>query len=172
MNCNNNNCCLIKFFPYIGNKTKFKNKFNNIKAGIFIYDEKQKKVLLVQSRGRLWGPPKGSKKYCETIKECAVREVREETGLSIPIDLLTKSILVLKKCTYFYIEMDVCNVNIQHDVENNDVNSVAWIHIDCLGNFIRNGQISLTQHCRIVFKEFLNKTFPTSTFIFKRKLSF
>ena len=67
--------------------------------------------------------------------------------------------------------MDVCPVHVQRQLDNNDVNAVAWIHLDCLNEFINNGQISLTQHCRIVMKEFLNKTFPTSTFIYKRKFS-
>ena len=43
------------------------------------------KVLFVYSKrnGCIWSIPKGSKKHYESIKGCAIREVREETGLDI-----------------------------------------------------------------------------------------
>ena len=74
------NCCQIKINPYKNTKHYFgKGK----KAGVFIYDPVQKKILIVQSRGHLWGAPKGSLNVGETIKECAIREVKEETNLDL-----------------------------------------------------------------------------------------
>jgi 8-oxo-dGTP pyrophosphatase MutT (NUDIX family) len=32
-----------------------------------------------------WGPPRGARAESETADECAVRELREETGLSLPV---------------------------------------------------------------------------------------
>ena len=40
-------------------------------------------VLLVQSYNGKWGPPKGRIEEGETALECALRETREETGLSV-----------------------------------------------------------------------------------------
>ena len=54
-------------------------------CGILIED---KKILLVRHQGiagkyNLWSPPGGGLTYGEKIKDCLVREFREETGLEI-----------------------------------------------------------------------------------------
>ena len=56
-----NVCCEIKIKPYKENDDSNK-KFieNKKKAGVFIYDPKTNKILIVQSRGNLWGSPKGT----------------------------------------------------------------------------------------------------------------
>ena len=56
---------------------------NRRKAGVVIFNPPTESVLLVQSRGNLWGFPKGSIEENETIKDAAIREVREETGLKV-----------------------------------------------------------------------------------------
>ena len=57
-----NNCCSLKIEPYVNKFNKFNNKqkFNKKKAGVMLYDSEKQKVLIVQSRGRLWGLPKGT----------------------------------------------------------------------------------------------------------------
>ena len=54
-----------------------------MKGGAILHDSKTNRILLVQSRGKLWGIPKGTKDNNETIEECSIREVKEETGLII-----------------------------------------------------------------------------------------
>ena len=66
-------CCQIKIYPYdIKPELMKKTKKKKRKAGVFVYDPKTDKVLLVQSRGNLWGPPKGTIKYGETERECGI----------------------------------------------------------------------------------------------------
>ena len=76
-------CCKIQIKEYKHQFLYSKNKINKKKAGVFIYDPNTNKVLIVQSRGNLWGAPKGTLEYGETNIECAIIEVEEETGLII-----------------------------------------------------------------------------------------
>jgi ADP-ribose pyrophosphatase YjhB (NUDIX family) len=158
-----NKCCLVKIKPYIKNPNE-KPRRPRKKAGVFIYDPKQNKVLLIQSKGRLWGPPKGTLNCGETDRICAVREVMEETGLEISTSEFTRATTIKHRAIYFYIERDECNVNLQDHIRDNDANGICWMTPDCIEQCILDGNILLTQHCRIVFKRFLNKTFPHSTF--------
>ena len=154
-------CCTIQIKQTITQKTySFTNKR---KAGIFIYDPKSEKVLLIQSNGNLWGPPKGTKKYNENTKNCAKREVWEETGLNIPISNCNKILFINNHATYFYIEQSECPVSLQEHPEN-DVTGIGWIKVDCLAEYIKNGNISLTKHSKILFEHFLKKKFVNVDF--------
>lgn len=156
MNCPNK-CCDI-----IINKTN--KNYNNYyyhnyrkKAGVFIYDPNNNKFLLIQSNENLWGPPKGTINPNETIKECAIREVKEETGLEISSENFTKFINIQNKATYFYMEMPICIVKIQQTIENNDATGITWININCLKQCIKNNTITLSKHCKIVLNHFLHE---------------
>ena len=101
-------CCKYKVIPYNkkipleinNNKEKIK------KAGSFIYDSKSKKILLVQSRGQMWGCPKGTIKDLENPLECAIREVKEETGIGIDFKELKESVVIDNKVEYFIYKME------------------------------------------------------------------
>ena len=159
-------CCKINIHPYeikiLNKNIKRKNKR---KAGVFIYDPKTNKVLLVQSRGNLWGPPKGTINYGETERECAIRELEEETNIVLSADSFTKAYNIHYKAYYFYTEKDTCDVSFQTDVIDNDVNAVGWIKPECLQNCIDNGNIVISRHCKILFKQFLGKNITESNFI-------
>jgi len=85
-----------------------KQKFKVVKAGGGIV-EKSGKYLLIYRR-KVWDFPKGKLDKGETIKECAVREVEEETGVKVKIDKKIEAVwhtyidrkkYILKK-TYWY----------------------------------------------------------------------
>ncbi len=61
-----------------------KNKFKVVEAGGGVV-EKQGKLLLIY-RKKKWDLPKGKLDKNEEIKDCAVREVEEETGVKVKID--------------------------------------------------------------------------------------
>ena len=162
----NKGCCEIKIKPYTPVKEPYYRTQRKIKkAGIFIYDPNKDKILIVQSRGRLWGLPKGTLQYGETERMCAIREVKEETGLEISDTEFTKVVKIKNRAIYFYVEREECNLNIQDKIPDNDVNALGWIKPDCLNQCIEDGYISLNQHCRIVFSQFMNRTFSHSTFV-------
>jgi 8-oxo-dGTP pyrophosphatase MutT (NUDIX family) len=75
-------CCKIQVIEGQPRKKSPRYKKNK-KAGFFVYNKSEDRVLLVQSKGRLWGMPKGTLEHGETYFECAVRELKEETGLNI-----------------------------------------------------------------------------------------
>ena len=169
-----NKCCQIKINPYISeyelpnkimsNKINISEGTRRRKAGVFIYDPDTDKILLVQSKGNLWGPPKGSIHYNESEKDCAIREVKEETGLDIHIEDDQKFTRIHNKSIYYYVEMTECDVNIQEHIKNNDANGITWITTKCLRECIENGNIALTYHCRIAFKRFHMIDFPEPVF--------
>lgn len=148
-------CCNLKYIkgynilPYHVHKHKKK-------AGIFIHDSKSNKILLVQSRGRLWGPPKGTMEDGEHENQCAKREVKEETGLDIDISSLSDYFVIRNRATYFYMDIPYTELNIQTDLENNDVTGIGWISPECLVKCVQTQTINITTHCKILLKKILN----------------
>ncbi len=138
------------------------------KAGVFIYDPEQEKVLLVQSRGHLWGMPKGTveTEKNETNLECAIRETQEETGIKLTVKDFTRATKVKNRAMYYYAEKKSSDIHIQENPTEpeNDANGITWIKISCLYDCVNKGQIVLNQHSRIVFKRFLNIEFPDIRF--------
>lgn len=164
-------CCKVKIKPYHNKKYKYY-KNNYRKAGVFIYDPYQDRVLLVQSRGHLFGAPKGTLNLGEHNIHGAIREVKEETGLDISSKNFTNFIRIRNKAVYYYLEMPTCEVCIQNSIEDNDANGITWIKVDCLSDAIENGNIVLNNHTKILFHRFLGKKFPKSNWtIVKRKQS-
>lgn len=158
-------CCTIKIKPYVHAKDPFERvRRRRRKAGVFIYDPQSDKVLLIQSRGNLWGLPKGTINYGETERQCAIREVKEETGLTISDDSFTKAAKIYNCAIYFYMEMKECEVSIQDHIYENDANGIGWIKMSCLQKCVENGNISLSKHSRIVFRKFHKKHFPNPGF--------
>lgn len=152
-----NNCCNLKV-------EEFTSDYNNIsrkkpkksKAGVFIFDPESQKILLVQSRGNFWGPPKGTMKYGETWLSCAIREVKEETGLNIDKNNFLKACKIKNTSFYFYLEMKECDLNVQYTVIDNDANGIGWIKLNCLIEMINNEYLDINKHCKILIKKFLN----------------
>jgi len=159
-------CCNLKIKPYVTEDLLYENfHVRRKKSGVFICDPITNKVLIVQSRGHLWGPPKGTMEDNETESECAVREVMEETGLDISNESLTTSFSVYNKATYFYLEMNECDVSVQEKDPKNDANGIGWIKIQCLEKCIEAGNISISGHLRLLFKKLHGRIFSQPTFI-------
>ena len=158
-----NGCCSVDVVNYPRTTLRPRRRSYK-KAGVFIYDSKQKRVLLVQSRGHLWGPPKGTLEPGENDTECAIREVKEETGLEINPRDFSQAMNIGNKAMYFYLEMDVVPVDVQTQIDDNDANGITWIKVECLIECVRNGHIVLNRHCKLVFRHFLNIIFPKSVF--------
>ena len=160
-----NKCCSLEITPYINTDNFFeKVHHGSRKAGVVLYDPISEKVLLVQSRGHLWGPPKGTIQYGESQRQCAVREVKEETGLVISPESFIRAVNLSNRAIYFYMEISECNVYVQSSIHDNDANGVGWIKIKCLEKCIENGNIVLSKHCQIVLKRLLGKTFKHPIF--------
>lgn len=157
-------CCTIKEDVYNGGQYIFRR--NVYKSGVFIYDPKSDKILIVQSRGQFWGPPKGTLESSigETYPQCALREVKEETGITLELSQLERCVKIKNRAMYYYAELSETDIDIQNNLEN-DANGIGWIKIDCLRDCIESGKIMINQHCRLLVKKFLNRSLPITNFI-------
>lgn len=160
-------CCPVKIKTYRPTPRYFNRNYR--KAGVFIYDPQKDRVLLVQSRGHLWGPPKGTLNIGEQERHCAVREVKEETGLDISSDDFTKAVKISNRAIYYYLEMDTCDIEVQEGMEDNDANGITWIKMDCLENAISDGNIVLNHYTKIVFHKLMDRKFPKSNWTLVRR---
>lgn len=159
-------CCLFRTLkydeslniPYVISNETIK------KAGCFIYDLLNKKILLVQSRGQLWGPPKGSIQENENPLECAIREVKEETGLNVVENDFVNSVIIQSKSLYYYIDIDSTCQDVNNifpqTVKDNDANGIGWFTIDCLIEMIQEKQININKNCRLLIKRVFNINIP------------
>lgn len=92
-------------------------------------------VLLIFRRG-VWDLPKGKKEQNETIEECAVREVAEETGLSPPPNVIAPLVktyheyeqdgLHFGKTTYWFAMQLASEVAVFTPEEKEGIEKVKW----------------------------------------------
>jgi 8-oxo-dGTP pyrophosphatase MutT (NUDIX family) len=148
----NRKCCSVIIQKY--SIHEHKRRRINKKAGVFIYDNFQKKVLLIQSKGNLWGMPKGTFEEGESSVECAIRETFEETGIKLNPCQLGKCYHIYEQANYFFVSLPIQDVEIQKSLDN-DVNGIGWIHIECLQELVNEGIIRLNHHARLCFGFFL-----------------
>lgn len=145
-------CCHLQVTPY---QPVFLLRSPRKKAGVFIFDPASERVLIVLSRNRYWGLPKGSLKPGESEVECAIREVYEETGLRVSENDLKYSVKVNSSATYFYMEMNSIDVSVQTNSQQdaNDVNGIGWIKLDCLVDLVSKDKIKLNKQGKIAFQK-------------------
>jgi ADP-ribose pyrophosphatase YjhB (NUDIX family) len=89
------------------------------------------------------------------VKDCAIREVFEETGLTVDRDQLNEK-MVIDRTTYFYIECDENPISVQQSTDDNDANGIGWIKVDCLRAMLSANEMSINYHCKRLLKRFLN----------------
>lgn len=161
-------CCKILYKEYKAKKTPHR-RMRCKKGGAFIYDPHGNKILLVQSRNSRWGSPKGTQEPNESIRQCAIREVKEETGLDITKLHLDNFIFINKKVFYYIIQMSECDVKIEN-FEENDATGITWIKLECLRQAIIDGDIELNYHTRSLFYRLFRITFEKNEWqVVKRK---
>ena len=147
-------CCTVMIKPYT--LQDHKRKIINKKAGVFIYDSTEQKVLVIQSKGNLWGLPKGTFEQNENSVECAIRETYEETGIQLSQHNLGACFYIRDQATYYFAELKMQNVEISNTIDN-DVNGIGWINVDCLQKLIQRGKVKINYHAKLCFNFFLGK---------------
>lgn len=71
----------------------------NVGATVLVFNENKELLLNLRSDTNDWGIPGGGKELNETLEECAIRELKEETNLDInDLELVT----VLSGKEYYY----------------------------------------------------------------------
>ena len=127
------------------------NTIRKYKSGILLHNISSNHILIVQSRGNMWGFPKGSLEEGENFNDCAIRELREETGINLESDVLDTSVpyRLNHYVKYYYIttEEDYSDIGIHDDI-NNDANGICWIKLSCLKDLLVNDKIIFNYHAR------------------------
>lgn len=139
-----NGCCMLKQWPYEGENILSGNKK---KAGVAVRTPDDK-VLLIRSRGNMWGFPKGGRHHDESALDGAIRELKEETGIELDKRVLTYSYR-LNGVTFFSTVIDECPIKIDQirSMGGNDSSGIGWVKLACLGNMIGSG-LPITSHIK------------------------
>jgi mutator protein MutT len=125
-----------------------------IQAGGGVIQNEKNQVLLIYRRKK-WDLPKGKLDPGETLEECAVREVKEETGL--------QSVLLIKKLTvtqHTYLQDSIQFIKETHwylmsatTLENKtltpqleeEIEKIEWIDIDLLPPYLEDSYPTIRQ---------------------------
>jgi 8-oxo-dGTP pyrophosphatase MutT (NUDIX family) len=116
-----------------------------IVAGGGIVENEEKKILFQFRRGK-WDLPKGKLEEDETIEECAVREVEEETGLEniqpgelvgITYHYYTENGNEIEKETHWFAMRASGNQKLVPQVEE-DITELRWVSKEELKDYMSN----------------------------------
>lgn len=138
-------------------KTAFFKKFEIIKAGGGLIENENGDVLMILRRG-FWDLPKGKLDAGETIEECAVREVNEETGLT-NIKLVKPLTItyhtyeqgshhILKESHWFLMKGNSSEALIPQTEE--DILEIKWVPKNELGQYIPKAYPSIADVLQLV----------------------
>tara|TARA_A100001015_G_scaffold301360_1_gene388072 strand:+ start:1116 stop:1598 length:483 start_codon:yes stop_codon:yes gene_type:complete len=153
-----NKCCKLVVSEYVESGEKIIDNIRRFKAGIILHNIPEDKILIVQSRGNLWGFPKGSFEEGENFKMCAIRELKEETGIKIEESKLNKFYKINNYVMYFYVEYNkIEKLEIQKS-KNNDANGIGWIKVECLQED-NDENLSLNYHAKRCLQKFFKIVF-------------
>jgi 8-oxo-dGTP pyrophosphatase MutT (NUDIX family) len=126
-------------------KKEFFRKFTLVKAGGGLVMNNNNDVLLIYRRGK-WDLPKGKLDKGETIEDCAMREVMEETGLQ---NVVLESALLVTYHTYhegtkFILKEShwyAMKVNGEQKLvpqTEEDIVEIKWVKLGDLKNYYHN----------------------------------
>jgi 8-oxo-dGTP pyrophosphatase MutT (NUDIX family) len=126
-------------------KKAFWKHFTIIHAGGGLVENENGEVLLIFRRG-VWDLPKGKQDEGETIEQCAIREVQEETGLQA---VTSKEFLlttyhtyndyghsVLKESYWFRMKASDSEPLVPQTIE--DIHEIKWVPKAELGKYLES----------------------------------
>lgn len=126
-------------------KKKFFKHFKLVKTGGGLVKNKAGDILLIFRRGK-WDLPKGKQDDGETLMECALREVREETGLqkitagkeiNTTYHTYTEFGKHILKESHWFLMKATGNESLQPQTEE-DITEIVWAKKDELKKYTSN----------------------------------
>lgn len=142
----------------------FKKKLSLVlAAGGFVYTD-DKHLLLIFRRGK-WDLPKGKLDEGEDLATCALREVKEETGLNNPRLEAPLCVTyhtyrqygehILKESHWYMMKSEKDAFTPQTD---EDIEKCEWVPLDALASYMDNTHASILDVVKAGLKTFAGKT--------------
>jgi len=108
------------------NKNKCK-KHKQLKAGGIILDNTKQFILLIKGNyAKKWNVPKGTSNDNESIRNTAIREIKEETGINIEISKYDIPVKIYK--VFLYLTTININSNV-NPIDKQEIQEIKWFSI-------------------------------------------
>ncbi|NBY24741.1 MAG: NUDIX domain-containing protein [Chitinophagaceae bacterium] len=125
-----------------------------IQAGGGVIQNEKNQVLLIYRRNK-WDLPKGKLDPGETLEECAIREVKEETGLQ-SVQLKKKLIVTqhtyaqdsnqyVKETHWYHMTASMKENNVLVPQIEEDIEKIEWVDIDSLSPYLEESYPTIRQ---------------------------
>ena len=95
-------------------------------GGVILTNSKGQYLLVKGVYTSVWSFPKGHLEKGETYLECAVRECKEETGVSISDYVLINKPIRLSKRNYWYWEGIIFNDKVELNYDKKEATDAGW----------------------------------------------
>ncbi|NP_078631.1 MutT/NUDIX hydrolase [Lymphocystis disease virus 1] len=143
------NCC--KFYLKNTNDINTLVNYKQQKAGYILINTEQQ-VIVVKSCSNKWGFPKGSLEDGESFKDCADRELLEETGIEACKLPNPYKVIKCNNVMYFIVKDVDFNTFLPFDMAKTDVLGIGIVALTCLQVCNRT---AITANVKNLLKNFL-----------------
>nr|WP_204953492.1 NUDIX hydrolase [Metabacillus crassostreae] len=101
-------------------------------AYTLLFDEKTNKILMVLNRNNTWSLPGGAVEVKETLKEAAIREVKEETGYDVTVnDIIAVNEAFINDNHVYFITFQGQVLKSPEEIPaENNILKVEWVDLD------------------------------------------
>lgn len=149
-------CCELKFVNSdVCDSSVYKENIPNYGAGVCVITPEG--ILVSQAHHLYWGLPKGIIENNESIMQCALRELEEETGLVISSRQLNKFVFSFrykdmnrKVTIFFMISKNI--IELQQNCAFSDSTGYGFIKPLCILELYYSGKIKINYFTRVLLK--------------------